>query len=131
MSEFREPVSHGNAVTQYPSSHTLPIAVEGPMAAPSSPLLRIGGGLGIAGSVVGLLIMLAACFGYERAIALSIIPVLLGAVGFVLSLVGALSQRAMISEDTHVMQALFVSVISVIGGLVEMAAWRGWAIFPQ
>ena len=94
-----------------------------------SPLVRLGGGLGIAGACVGLLILLAMCFGFGRASVLSVIPVGLGAVGLVLALVGAVTQKDRIAEDTHVLQALFAAAISLIGGVFEMAVWLNWKIF--
>ena len=127
MSEARE-----SAVPARPSYHPdLPIAEDSALPVSSSPKLRLGGGLGIAASAVGLLVMLAACAGFDKALVLSVIPVLLGAAGLVLSLWGAFGEKDLIAEDTHVLQALFVGAIGVIGGLLEMTAWLGWPIFPK
>ena len=127
MSEARE-----SAVPSRVSYHVdLPIAEDSALPVSSSPKLRLGGGLGIAACVVGLIVFLAACAGFEKALVLSVIPILLGAVGLVLSLWGAFAEKDLISEDTHVLQALFVGAIGVIGGLLQMAAWQGWMIFPK
>jgi hypothetical protein len=91
--------------------------------------VRLGGGLGIAGSCVGLAVFVAMCFGFGRASVLSIVPLGLGTVGLILSLVGAWTQKDRISEDTHVLQALFVNAISIIGALLQMAVWFNWPIF--
>src|SRR4051794_32317959 len=98
----------------------LAYATPGPLTAPPT-LLRIGGALGIGAAAIGLLIFLAACAGLGGAFVLSFIPVLLGGVGFVLSIVGALKEKARIAEDTHVMAALFACCMGIIGGLLEMA----------
>ena len=120
------PAGHQPAPLSY-ASGTLPPA--GLTA--HSPLVRLGGGLGIAGTAVGLLIVLAMCAGFGRASVLSVIPVGLGAVGLVIALVGAVTQKDRISEDTHVLQALFVTAISVIGGVLEMAVWLNWELFSR
>jgi hypothetical protein len=107
---------------------TLGYASSGPLTAPPT-LLRIGGALGIGAAAVGLLIFLAACAGLNGAFALSFIPVLLGGAGFVLSIVGALKEKARIAEDTHVLAALFACCMGLIGGLLEMAVRHNWALF--
>ena len=48
----------------------------------------LGGALGIAACLIGLAIFLVACAGFGAVFMLSIIPLILGAVGFVLSIVG-------------------------------------------
>ena len=111
------PVDYGNAATITPTT--------------GSPLLRLGGALGIAACVVGLLVMLAACAGLNKALVLSIIPVALSAPGLVISMVAAVSQKRLITEDTHVLHALFANMAGLAGGLLEMAAWRNWPLFYQ
>lgn len=106
-----------------------PLDYYGVQTPQSSPLVRLGGALGIAASIVGLLILLAGCAGLNKAVVFSIIPVVLAAPGLVLTLVGAISQKNMVSEDTHVLLAVFTNACGLIGGLVEMAVWRGWPIF--
>ena len=94
-----------------------------------SGMLRLGGALGIAACAVGLVIMIGACAGLNKALVMSIIPVALSAPGLVISVVGAVFQKRLVTEDTHVLHALFANVAGLIGGLLEMAAWRGWPIF--
>src|SRR5687767_10163576 len=118
MSDTRDPA---------PTAADLPLAYAGPT--PSSPLVRFGGLLGIVGSILGLIALLIACAGYGRALAVSPASVGLGALGVVIALLGAFTQRRRIAEDTHVMQAVFAGLISVIGGLLEMAVWLRWPIF--
>ena len=73
--------------------------------------------------------LLIACAGFGRALAVSPLPVVLGVAGVVLALFGAFTQKRRIAEDTHVMQAAFAGLISIIGGLLEMAVWLRWPIF--
>ena len=111
-------------------------AIEYPVAAttlnpPASGMVRLGGALGIAACSVGLAVMLAACMGLNKALVLSIIPVALSLPGLVISIVGAVFQKHQISEDTHVLHALFVNAAGLVGGMLEMAAWRNWPIFAH
>ena len=126
-----------------PTAADLPLTDAGPTL--SSPLVRFGGLLGIAGSMLGLIVLVAACAGASRLAPVSWVPaqwdrynhilapsgvsITLGGLGILIALLGALTQRRRIAEDTHVMQAAFVGLISVIGGLLEMAVWKQWAIF--
>jgi hypothetical protein len=92
-------------------------------------LVRTGGALAIAGCSIGLLVFLVACAGFGAAFEFSPIPAVMGAVGLVLTLVGATQQRSIAIEDTHVVASLFVSLMALAGGLVLMAVWLHWPIF--
>ena len=41
----------------------------------------------------------------------------------------AVFQKKQISEDTHVMHALYANTVALLGGLLEMAAWQNWPLF--
>jgi hypothetical protein len=116
-----------------PTPHGTPAGVNyaGPILGEGTPkLLRLGGSLGIAGCVIGLAILVSSCGGLRAALAMSFIPLLLGLAGFVLTLVGANTEKKKYeAEDTHVLAALFATCMSVIGGLVLMAAWLGWITY--
>lgn len=124
MSEMRDAAAGGGSISQ-PSD--FPVRDDSPSSA--SPLVRLGGALGIAACVVGMLVFLAGCAGFGKALVLSIIPVALSAPGLVISVVGAVTQKKQIGEDTHVMHALFANCAGLIGGLLEMAVWRHWPLF--
>ena len=101
------------------------------LATSSSPLVRLGGAMGIAACAVGLLVLVAACMGLRMALVLSLIPVALSLPGLIITVFGAVTQKDRISEDTHVLHALFATIAGLLGGLVEMAAWLHWPIFPR
>ena len=124
MSETRDPAATPHSSTTYVDYNSGALLSPG-----SSGLLRLGGALGIAACSVGLLIFLAACAGFGKAMVLSIIPLGLALAGLVLSLLGSWTQKHLISEDTHVLQALFANASGLIGGLLLFAVWRGWHIF--
>jgi hypothetical protein len=92
-------------------------------------LVKVGGALAIAGTVIGTLIFLGGCFGFGAAFILSPIPVVFGAVGLVLAIIGGVMQVPIGVEDTHVLAAILVSLAVLIGGLLEVAIWRGIPIF--
>ncbi|MGH7213289.1 MAG: hypothetical protein ACREIT_00700 [Tepidisphaeraceae bacterium] len=94
-----------------------------------TPLARLGGALSIAGCLIGLAIFLGACAGYWAAMTLSILPLALGLIGFILTIVGGIFQKDAI-EDTHVLAGIFIGLMAIIGGLVELAAWNGASLFP-
>jgi hypothetical protein len=95
----------------------------------SGSLTRLGGGIGIAGSVVGLLIFIGACAGFDASLKFSFLPVVLGLPGLILAIMGGVFQKN--PADTHVMGAMFAAGLSLIGGIVEMAAWLHWPIFAH
>lgn len=93
-------------------------------------LVRLGGSLGVAASAVGLLIFVVGCFGFGAVFkVLPFVPLLLSVPGLVLSILGATIKRTPGDEDTHVMQALFVNAIGIIGALVELSVGLGWTMF--
>jgi hypothetical protein len=95
----------------------------------STTLVRAGGALGIAGCMIGLLVFITACAGFDAVFYFSPIPFLMGVVGLVMVIAGGVQQRTLKIEDMHVVAAFFVTLIATIGGLVELAAWRHWTIF--
>lgn len=102
-----------------------------PTPAPDPVLLRAGGALGIAATIIGLAILLLACFGFNAAFLLSPVPVALAMTGLVLSVIAICRQGDCIAEQTHVFLAFFTTLTALAGGLLEIAVWRGWPIFPH
>lgn len=91
-------------------------------------LIRTSGSLGIAGSLIGLAIFLTACGGFDAAFSFSAIPFAMGLLGFVLLILGAV-RRGVAIEDSHVLAALFINIMAIVGGLLEIAVWKRWPVF--
>lgn len=90
--------------------------------------IRAGGSLGIAGCCIGLAVFLMGCAGFDAAFWFSPIPVAMGMIGFAMIAIEALRQRGQAIADMQILAAFFVTIISFLGGLLEMAAWRHWPI---
>jgi hypothetical protein len=101
-----------------------------PQGRSSSPLVNLGGMIGIAGSLIGLAIFMAGCFGFMRAFDLAILPLAASAIGLVLTVVGGVSRTGGV-ERTGVVASLFVNVFALVGGLLLYAMLNGSTIFPS
>ena len=126
MTADPNPAPSSDATPASPTVADLPLI--SPVKVPSSPLVRFGGLLGILGCVLGLGVLLVGCAGYSIALKASPACIGLGGLGIVITLMGALFQRRRLGEDTHVLQALFACLLSVIGGLLELAMYMKWPI---
>jgi hypothetical protein len=93
-------------------------------------LLYLGGGLGIAACIIGLIIFFTGCAGFNAVFMLSILPLLLGGFGLVLSVLGPTVQKQIHVDDPNVFAALFLNVLGIVGGLLLMSVWMGWKILP-
>ena len=112
--------------TAFPTVADMPLI--SPVKAPSSPLVRVGGLFGIVGCVLGLGILLIGCAGFSAALKAAPVAIGFGTLGILVTLIGALFQHRRIGEDTHVLQALFACLLSVIGGVLELAMHMKWPI---
>ena len=92
-------------------------------------LVKVGGALAIAGTIIGAAIFVLGCFGFSAAFMLSLIPTIFGVVGLVLAIIGGVSQHPVGVEDTHVLAAIVLSLAVLVGGLLEICIWRGVPIF--
>ena len=111
-------------------THTSPAATPDPDApAKSSPLVNLGGMIGIAGSFIGLAIFMAACFGQSKAFDLSIIPLLASAAGIVLTVLGGVTRKGGV-ELMGIVASLFVNVFAGVGGILLFALTKGSTLFP-
>src|SRR3954468_21574292 len=139
MSESSESAGHAagsHAASSGSSSHASPAPSPGlSYASPGlhprrGSLVQLGGALGIGASFIGLAILLCTCAGLNAALYLSILPLILGAACLVLTVVGGVVQKDLhLVEDTHVLTGLFLGLLGVVGGLLEMAAWLKWQVF--
>jgi hypothetical protein len=91
-------------------------------------LVKVGGALAIAGTIIGAMIFVAGCFGFSAAFMLSLIPTIFGAVGSCSrSSAGSCSTRrrgrhARARGDRPERRG-------ARRGLLEIAIWRGVPIF--
>jgi uncharacterized membrane protein len=90
-------------------------------------LLQAGGGLGIAAFSIALLIFLATCFGFGAALFLSVLPLVMGLVGLVLTVIGGVIDKH--AEGSDVAAALFINVGAIAGALLAFAVWMEWPLF--
>ena len=86
-------------------------------------MLRAGGGLGIAGCSIGLILFIFTCLGFNFALVFSFLPLIMGAVGFILAIIGGFDQRA---EGSHVAAALFINVAALAGASLMLWTWQHW-----
>ncbi len=94
-----------------------------------SSLARIGGAIAVAGTLIGCAIFLGGCAGYGASFALSPIPLILGILGFALTLVGGFFSHEPGLNDGQMVAAYAINLAVVLGALLLMAVWRGWTIF--
>ena len=94
-------------------------------------LLRCAGILGFFACMTGFAVLFAGCAGMHRQFALAPYIIYAGAAGLVLAFLAAAIQRRRITEETHLLLALFTNIVSILGGLLEMAVLKGWELFPK
>jgi hypothetical protein len=94
-----------------------------------TPLVKIGGYLAIAGTLIGSGIFLLGCFGFSAAFYLSPLPVLLGVAGLGISIIGATCQHPVGVEDPGVLASIVLSLAVLCGGLLELCIWLNVPIF--
>jgi hypothetical protein len=100
-------------------SNSAPVVSYG-LASRQSSLVKIGGALGIAASFIGLAAFLVASFGFEAAFMLAPLALVLATVGFVLVIVGGVLHKHVGNDETQPVAALFVCIIGIVAGAVEM-----------
>ena len=93
-----------------------------------SPILQAGGFLGIAGCLIGLGVLVTSCAGFEKALIAGAVVIGLGVLGLLVTLLGALTQKKRIEEESHVLAAFFVNGIAILGGLLQYAVSQGWTL---
>ena len=89
-----------------------------------NPLLRVSGGLGLAGVLLGLSLLVFACAGFSAALDFSPAVITLAVTGGVLTLISA--RRSPLVDDPLILAGLFLASLGVLGGILELAAWQRW-----
>jgi hypothetical protein len=111
------------------SGHGTTLDYRGPGIRRGASLAKIGGALGVAGTMVGFAIFVFACAGFGMAFALSPIPLVLGFVGLAMTLVGGFFSEDVGLEDPQVVACYAINIAVIAGAMLEFAIWRGWPIF--
>ena len=93
-------------------------------------LVQIGSALGIASNCIGWAIFLMLCMGFTAASVFSPLPFALAVVGFVLTIIGGVTQKHA-DVDTHVLASIFLNIFGIVGGLLELAVWRQWTVLMK
>jgi hypothetical protein len=89
-------------------------------------LVQVGGALGIAATFLALAVFVLALFGNLGALTLSPLPLILGGLGMVLTIIGAVLVPHGGDSDTQPLAALFTSLFGVVGGYFLVVFWT-WA----
>jgi hypothetical protein len=107
-----------------PAFSTLRFADECTGGQPVNPLLRVSGGLGFAGVLLGLALLVFACAGFTAAFYFSPAVILFGIIGGLLTLISA--RRSPLTDDSRVLAGLFLAALCLLGGVLELAVWQKW-----
>jgi hypothetical protein len=91
-------------------------------------LAKIGGALGIAGAIIGIAIFVLGCFGFSAAFSLSLIPLILGVPGLVLTIIGGFQKNPGL-EDPGVVASYLINIAVISGALLLMSVWLNWSFF--
>jgi hypothetical protein len=86
-------------------------------------LVKVGGALGIAASLIAIAVFTVAMFRLEAILMLSFVPLLFGALGLVISIIGGVTSTHHGEDETHPISALFVCALGIIGGALELYVW--------
>jgi len=90
------------------------------------PLLSVGGGLGFAGVLLGLSLFIFDCAGFDAALFFSPAVLALGSAGGILAFLS--TRQSPPIEDGPVMASLFIAILAILGGSLELAILLQWPI---
>ena len=94
------------------------------------PLGLVGAYLGMSGAIIAMLIFTAGCFGYQQVFSMMpYVPMFLGSVGMVLSLIGGFCAKYSGMDDTQIFLAIFASFIAMGGAFLELSVGHHWSMF--
>jgi hypothetical protein len=85
--------------------------------------------LGLGACAVGIAIFLTGCLGYDAAFALAMVPMLMAGGGMLFTVVGGVLRHGGV-EDTPILGGIFLNLFGLVGGLLLLALYNDWPIFP-
>jgi hypothetical protein len=106
-------------------THAVPLESPKP-----SPMVNLGGMIGIAACSLGIAIFLAGCAGFAQAFQFGFLPLIASAAGLIVTILGGVIRKGGV-EQTGIVASLFVNVFALVGGLLLFALSRGAPLFPQ
>jgi hypothetical protein len=109
--------------------HDLDYRSAAPGAGGGRSLVKIGGALGVAATMIGFAIFVVGCFGFAAVYPLAIIPLVLSVVGFGLVLAGGFFQTNVGVDDMAVVASYILTLAGIAGAGLLVAVWQGWPIF--
>ena len=109
--------------------HETSLDYRGPGIRQGSSIAKIGGALGVAGTMIGFAIFIFACAGFGASFALAPIPLILGIVGFAMTLIGGFFAADVGLDDPQVVACYAINVAVIAGAMLEIAMWKGWMVF--
>ncbi len=89
---------------------------------------RIGDGLAIAGTIIGMGIFILGCFGFSAAFYLSPLPLILGSVGLLMAMSGLICSH-ITAEDPQVVAALLLNIAVIVGAILEIMVMMNVPMF--
>jgi hypothetical protein len=107
-------------------SRALNSSVSDTAATPVHPLLRVAGGLSLAGVLLGIILLLLTCAGLDAALDFSPAVLALGVAGGILTLLSTRHSPA--TETGPILASLFMSALALLGGVLQLAVWLQWPI---
>lgn len=79
--------------------------------------------MGIASAFIGLAVFLGGMFGFSAVFMLSILPLVLGAVGAVMIIVGSIYHVPSGADETAPIAGLFCCLFGLVFGAIGMYVW--------
>ena len=89
---------------------------------------RIGGGLAVAGTIIGVFIFVLGCFGFSAAFYLAPLPLILGSVGLVMMLSGLVCSHVT-ANDPQVVGGFLLNIAVILGAILEIMVMMNVPMF--
>jgi hypothetical protein len=119
---------------QLPSARSAPESRAGedrggrlnPPLTASNPILSVAGGLSLAGVLLGILLLLLTCSGFDAALYFSPAVLALAIAGGIMTTIAA--RHSPTTQTGPVLASLFMTAVALLGGVLQLAVWLQWPI---